>query len=197
MPRRLADPNDQQIWSEFYLLYKKLVMGFAGRSGLMRADAEEVTQDVFNEVSTNIHAFLGNAKRGSFRGWLLNLTRWRVMDKVRQKQRQQKHICPRYEERGGDPLAALEDLPDTSVESSEILWEKEWELQVFETALNNLRDQVDARHFQAFELHVAKGIPLRKVALQMEINPATIYVIHFRLKRQLQAEVIQLKRRLS
>src|SRR5687768_4418518 len=90
MPRRLVDPTDNQIWSEFYQLYRKLVLGFGRRAGLSAADAEEVMQDVFSEVSTNVQEFLANPNRGSFRGWLLNLTRWRVGDKVRQRLRYEK-----------------------------------------------------------------------------------------------------------
>src|SRR4051812_4243935 len=76
--QRIGNPDDAKGWAEFYGLYRKLVFGFAMRFGLSRADAEEVTQDVFSEVAQNITKFESNPERGTFRGWLLNLTRWRV-----------------------------------------------------------------------------------------------------------------------
>jgi RNA polymerase sigma factor (sigma-70 family) len=197
LPRRLGNPNDAEIWTEFYQLYKKLVFGFASRSGLSRADAEEVTQDVFNEVSTNVHAFLARPQRGSFRGWLLNLTRWRVMDKLRQRQRHEKHRAPPRRDGEDDRTDTIERVPDTSAAPPDDVWEDEWERQILDTALENLRGRVDTRHFQAFELHVGQGVPVRRIARQLEMNPATVYVIHFRLKKQLKAEVARLKARVN
>jgi RNA polymerase sigma-70 factor (ECF subfamily) len=197
LPRRLANPKDAEIWTEFYQLYKKLVSGFANRSGLSHADAEEVTQDVFNEVSANVHAFLANPQRGSFRGWLLNLTRWRVMDKLRQRQRHDKHRAMKRDEPQDDRTDTIERIPDASLAPADSVWEQEWEHQVLEAALENLRERVDTRHFQAFELHIAQGLSVGKIARQLEINPATVYVIHFRLKKQLKAEVARLKARVN
>lgn len=196
LPRRLANPKDAEIWTEFYKLYEKLVLGFASRAGLSRADAEEVTQDVFNEVSTNVHAFLANPQRGSFRGWLLNLTRWRVLDRLRLRQRHDKHRAPRRNEPEDDRTDTIERIPDTSL-ASDSVWEEEWERQVLDTALDNLRERVDTRHFQVFELHVAQGLSVTRIAHQLELNPATVYVILFRLKKQLKAAVARMKARVK
>src|SRR5258708_232651 len=78
---RLRDWQDSASWGEFYRLYHKLVSSLATRSGLTHSEAEEVTQDVFKRVSETIREFESNPQRGTFRGWLMNLTRWRVADK--------------------------------------------------------------------------------------------------------------------
>lgn len=195
--RRIADPNDARSWVEFYGIYKKLVFGFATRFGLPRADAEEVTQDVFNEVAQNISKFESNPERGSFRGWLLNLTRWRVMDRARQQQRHDKHRAPRNPEPKSDQTSTIERLPDAGAQEPDELWEREWEHRVLETAMERLASRVDARHFQVFELHVAQGWPLARIAKHLEMNPATVYVINYRLKRELKREVARLKTRLD
>ena len=192
LPRRLANPQDGEIWTEFYQMYRKLIFGFASRAGLAHADAEEVVQDVFNEVSTNIQAFLANPQRGSFRGWLLNLTRWRIVDKLRQRQRHEKLRSPRNTE-PDDRTDTIERLPDVSAAPADEVWEEEWERQVLDTALDNLRHRVDPRHFQAFELNVCQGVPANKIARQLDLNAATVYVIHFRLKKQLKSEVARLR----
>lgn len=195
--RRIADPKDTKSWAEFYGIYKKLVFGFAMRFGLKRADAEEVTQDVFNEVAQNISKFESNPERGSFRGWLLNLTRWRVMDRARQQQRQDKHRAPRSAEAEPDRTSTIERVPDNESPDPDQVWEREWEHRVLETAMERLAARVDTRHFQVFELHVAQGWPLGRIAKQLEMNPATVYVINYRLKKELKREVERLKQRLS
>jgi RNA polymerase sigma-70 factor (ECF subfamily) len=40
-----------------------------------------VTQDAFTRVAKTIQDFESNPNKGSFRCWLMNLTRWRVTDK--------------------------------------------------------------------------------------------------------------------
>jgi RNA polymerase sigma-70 factor (ECF subfamily) len=195
--RRIADPNDAKSWTEFYGIYKKLVFGFAMRFGLSRADAEEVTQDVFNEVAQNISKFESNPERGSFRGWLLNLTRWRVMDRARQQQRHDKHRAPRNPEPKPDQTSTIERLPDAGAQEPEEIWEREWELRVIEMAMERLAARVDARHFQVFELYVGQSWSLSRIAKHLEMNPATVYVINHRLKKELKREVERLKERLK
>lgn len=195
--RRIADPNDAKSWVEFYGIYKKLVLGFATRFGLSRADAEEVTQDVFNEVAQNIAKFESNPERGSFRGWLLNLTRWRVMDRARQQQRLNKYRAPRSAEPDTSRTSTIERLPDDGSAQPEDIWEREWEHRVLETALERLAARVEVRHFQVFELHVCQSWPLSRIAKHLELNPATVYVINYRLKKELKREVARLKQRLK
>lgn len=195
--RRIANPDDAKSWVEFYAIYRKLVFGFASRFGLPRADAEEVTQDVFNEVSQNIAKFESNPERGSFRGWLLNLTRWRVMDRARQHMRHEKHRAPRSAEADPDRTSTIERVPDGGTPEPEEIWEREWEHRVVESAMERIAARVDARHFQVFELHVAQGWPLNRIAKHLEMNPATVYVINYRLKKELKREVERLRQKLE
>lgn len=195
--RRIGDPGDARSWAEFYGMYRKLVFGFATRFGLKRADAEEVTQDVFNEVAQNISKFESNPARGSFRGWLLNLTRWRVMDRARQQQRVDKFRAPRGSDENADRTSTIERVADSAVEEPDVLWEREWEHRVLENAMERLAARVDAKHFQVFEFHVVQGWPLSRIARHLEMNPATVYVINYRLKKELKREVTKLKERLN
>src|SRR5687768_16238778 len=78
---RLRDWTDETSWMEFYRLYHGFIFSLARRAGLSHADADEVTQDVFRCVADKIGEFESNPARGTFRGWLAQLTRWRVIDK--------------------------------------------------------------------------------------------------------------------
>lgn len=195
--RRISNPEDARSWAEFYGMYRKLVFGFATRFGLKRADAEEVTQDVFNEVAQNIAKFESNPQRGSFRGYLLNLTRWRVMDRARQQQRSDKHRAPRGSDYDPERTSTIERMPDRQADDSETIWEREWESRVLEMGLERLAARVDTKHFQVFEYHVVQGWPLGRIAKHLEMNPATVYVINYRLKKELKREVEKLRERLK
>ncbi len=195
---RIGNPNDAASWTEFYSLYKNLVFGFASRSGLSRADAEEVTQDVFNRVAQTINEFESDPKRGTFRGWLRNLTRWRVLDKIRERQRLDRLRSPGRGNPDDDRTATIERVADPSNDTkTEQVWEDEWERRVFEAAMARIRSRVDGRHFQVFELLACQGKTVPEIASQLEMNRATVYVIHYRLRKLLIAEVGKLKNELD
>ncbi len=77
------------------------------------------------------------------------------------------------------------------------IWDNAWESEVMNLAMDNLRKRVDARHFQAFELHIVHGFSIARIARDLDLNRATVYVIHFRLKKLLAAEVARVKQQLN
>ena len=193
---RLRDWQDAASWEEFYRLYHKLVFSLATRSGLTRVEAEDVTQDVFKRVAETIHDFESNPERGSFRGWLMNLTRWRVADQFRKRDRADQQRATASDD-ASDRTSTLHRVPDTNTPAPEAGWEDEWQRHVLEAALARLARRVEAKHFQAFELFSRQGWPVLRVAKELGMNPATVYVIKHRLTKQLKAEVEVLRKQLG
>ena len=189
---RLRKWEDKTSWDEFYALYRKLVYGYARRYGLSHEEAEEVTQDVFVRVGKTIQDFESNPEKGSFRGWLMNLTRWRVMDKFRS--RPPAGNSPRF--RPGDPgTSTVERLPDPKQEGE--IWENEWKNTLLEAAMERLSRRVQARHFQVFDLHVRQQWSVLRVSRELGVNAASIYLIIHRLTKQLKREAEKLKETLD
>ncbi|MBI2511725.1 MAG: sigma-70 family RNA polymerase sigma factor [Opitutae bacterium] len=189
---RLRDWNDEASWTEFYRLYYQFVYGCALRSGLGHADAEDVTQDVFKRVAQTVHEFEADPARGSFRGWLLNLTRWRINDKFRARRPHERYAAPPSED---DRTATVERLPDdVDVNAA---WDEEWQHQVLEAALARLARRVPAKHFQIFDLYRRQDWPVLKVARELGVNAASVYLISHRLTKLLKAEVELIRVRLA
>lgn len=191
---RLRDWEDEASWTEFHRLYYQFVYGFARRAGLSHADAEEVAQDVFKRVAETVHEFESDPARGSFRGWLLNLTRWRITDKFRARkphERAGSRAPMPYEDR----TATIERLPDgTDVDAA---WDEEWHRHVLDAALARLARRVPAKHFQIFDLYKRQDWPVLKVARELGVNVAAVYLISHRLTKQLKAEVAVISARLA
>src|SRR6185436_13252038 len=87
---RLGNPHDSVAWRQFAQIYAPLVYGLARRRGLQDADAADVTQDVCRTVAGSIHKLRYDPRNGTFRGWLLTITRRRLTDFWRQRQREPK-----------------------------------------------------------------------------------------------------------
>jgi DNA-directed RNA polymerase specialized sigma24 family protein len=53
--------------------------------GLRLHEAQEVVQETIIAVARQMEGFKYDPKIGSFKGWLLLQTRWRIADKMRKK----------------------------------------------------------------------------------------------------------------
>jgi RNA polymerase sigma-70 factor (ECF subfamily) len=76
--------SDDVSWSRFVDLYSPLIWGWCRGAGLERNDADDVSQEVFTAVARAITRYERN---GSFRGWLWQVTRNKVLDHFRARQR--------------------------------------------------------------------------------------------------------------
>ena len=185
---RLKRWDDEKSWEEFYGLYRRLVYGFARKSGLSHEEAEEVTNDVFVRVANTIHEFESNPEKGSFRGWLMNLARWRVTDKFRARAH---YPQAPHGTTADDRTSTIERIPDPRIEGE--LWDKEWQENLLETAMERVARRAHAKHFQVFDLHFRQQWPVLRVSRELGVNPASIYLITHRLTKQLKQEVAKLK----
>src|SRR5918999_6052879 len=82
---RLKDRDDQESWQDFFNTYWKLVYGVAMKAGLTDQEAQEVVQETVITVARRIPEFRYDPKVCSFKTWLLNLTRWRIVDQLRKR----------------------------------------------------------------------------------------------------------------
>lgn len=191
---RLREWEDAASWEEFHRLYRRLIYGRARRSGLPHEDAEDVAQDVFKRVAETIKDFDLNPERGSFRGWLMQLTHWRIADQFerRGKVPVAKSSSPLHGATQGG-TATIERVP--APESEEDDWDDGWHRHILVAAVERLAKRVQPRHFQTFELYVRQQWPVLKVSAELGINPASVYLISHRLTKQLKAEVTALRGR--
>ncbi len=187
--------EDPAAWEEFHQLYRRLISGRARRAGLGHADAEDVAQDVFQRVVESIKDFDLNPDRGSFRGWLMKLTQWRIADKFESLNRQPKHSPSAPGPNDTLRTATINRVPSPEADGDE--WDREWEEHVLAAGIERLARQVKAQHFKVFDLYVRQQQPVAKVAAQLKIAPASVYVISHRLTKQLKEEVAKLQKQLG
>lgn len=191
---RVRDWDDAASWTEFYGLYRKLVFGLARRAGLAHADAEDVTQEVFKRVAETIHEFESDPERGKFRGWLMNLTRWRVANKFARAPKE--NLSPRApRDETSTATSTINRLPDPT--ELDAAWELEWQRHLLDAACERISHRVKGKHYQAFDLYVRRRWPVLKVARELGMNPAAVYLVGNRLTKQLKAEVEKLKEQLG
>src|ERR1700758_3061882 len=148
---RLADWGDQRRWQEFFDTYSKLIYSAARQSGLTDAEAQEVVQETVITVAKNIDKLKYDPAIGSFKGWLLQITRWRIVDQFRKRQ---PGDAKRPREMNDRLTATIERVADSGVANLDDVWESEWKQNLFEAAIARAKKKVDPKQFQIFDCYV-------------------------------------------
>src|ERR1035437_2390243 len=89
--QRLKDWQDQSSWQDFFDTYWKLIYGVATKGGLTKAEAQDVVQETMISVAKHMPNFKYDPAIGSFKAWLLNMTRWRITDQLRKREPMSAH----------------------------------------------------------------------------------------------------------
>jgi RNA polymerase sigma factor (sigma-70 family) len=181
---RLKDPKDQSSWQEFFDIYSKLIYGVARKAGLTRIDAQNVLQATMEAVAENMPRFRYDPRIGSFKAWLLNLTRLQIISQV----------CKPRATSGSAPISgAKTDSPGQAVDR---LWEKEWATNLLEAATTNVKRRLEPRKYQVYDLQVNKGWPAEKVAALMSKSMDEVLEAKKSVAEMIQAEAKRLEQQM-
>ena len=189
---RLADWGDQLRWQEFFDTYSKLIYSAARKSGLTDGEAQEVVQETVITVAKSIDKLKYDPAIGSFKGWLLQITRWRITDQFRKREPgEAKH--PRLSD--DHATATIERVPDSRGIDFDAVWEMEWKENLFEAAIARVKKQIEPKQFQIFDCYVRKEWPAQKVAAQLGVNIGQVYLARHRVGALLKKEIKALEKR--
>lgn len=188
---RLKDLEDQRSWQDFFDTYWRLIYGTARKAGLTESEAEEVVQETVITVARTMNDFHYDPQRCTFKGWLLRLTRFRILDQLRKrKPAAMQHSRP---DGTGTGTATVERVPDPKGGELERVWEEEWTESVFHAAMDRVKRRVNPLHFQVFYLNVVENVGMREVARTMRVNVAMAYMAKSRVRRLITQEVKRLE----
>jgi RNA polymerase sigma factor (sigma-70 family) len=183
---RLADWGDQLRWQEFFDTYWKLIYSAARQSGLTDAEAQEVVQETVITVAKNIDKLKYDPAIGSFKGWLLQITRWRIADQFRKREPGNAKRPRSADDRA---TATIERVPDSRIADLDALWERDWKENLFEAAIARVKKKIEPKQFQIFDCYVRKEWPAQKVAERLGVNVGQVYLARHRVGALMKKEI--------
>lgn len=189
---RLKNFGDDESWREFFDIYAKLIYTTAVKAGLTDAEAQDAVQETFLSVSKSMPAFQYDPNRGSFKTYLMRLTRWRIKDQLRKRQGYPQY--PLHNARESTATDPVERIADPAGCDPAEVWEEEWEQNLFAVALERIKRRVEPKQYQLFDLSVFQGWSVKKIAATLNISPARVYLAKHRISAALRAEVKALER---
>jgi len=188
---RLKDFQDQASWQDFFDTYWKLIYGVALNSGLLETEAQEVVQETMISVAKHMPSFKYNSQNGSFKAWLLNMTRWRITDQLRKR----KHLTsPSNYHATPETNISVEEVLDQASHSLDAIWDAEWEKNLMEAAMVRVKHRLDPEKYQIFDFYVNKEWSPEKVATSFGISVAQVYLAKHRVIEIIKQEVERLSR---
>jgi RNA polymerase sigma-70 factor (ECF subfamily) len=178
---QLRDGANHAAWHEFSLLYGPLIYGFARKRGLQDADAADLMQDVMRSVSGAIGRLDYDRQQGTFRGWLLTITRNKIYNFLSARS-----IRPQA---SGDTKTnrLLDTLPDTTGDDGE--WEMDYQRRLAAVAMERVKHEFQEKTWRAFWLTAVEGVAVAEVARQISLSAGAIYVAKSRVLARLKEEV--------
>ncbi len=177
---RVRDPRDAEAWQTFVDVYGRLVYRHCRGSGLSHEDAENVTQEVFAQVSQSIRRFDYRPEAGRFRGWLGTVTHNEISRFRKKDARAVRGVGGAEGEQGLDSVAAREE--DTA-------WAEDFNAHLLATALERSRPHFEEQTWRAFERVWLDKRPAPEVARELEVPIDRVYVAKSRVLERLQQEV--------
>ena len=161
-------------------MYWRLLYNVARKSGLSDSEAQDVVQETVIAVARKMPEFRYDPAKGSFKQWLLLITRRRIHDQLRRLYRSAPTADARGEEPGGraEDLPSTEPAPDAQIAAA---WEEEWRENVFCAALTRVRQRANPKHYQVFDYCVLQNMRAPEVARMLGLNAAQVYLARHRI----------------
>jgi len=183
---RLCNAADTEAWSQFVRLYAPLVHGLARRRGLQGADADDLTQEVFQKVGVAVGKLHYDARRGSFRSWLFIVSCRCLHDFLQRRARQ----CSGTGSSGVQALLEEQPAPHRDEEDT---WDREYHERVFEWAAEEVRPHIKPATWEAFWQVAVEGKSGEEVARALGMSIGAVYVAKSRVLARLHDKILELE----
>ncbi len=187
---RLDNWEDQKTWDEFYQTYWRLIYSVAVKAGLRSDEAFDCVQETILSIAKQSKKKLYDPEQGSFKTWLMNMTRWRINDQFRKRKKDTSMIPGDWE--NDRKTAVIDRVEDPAGDVLSRLWNIEWKKNVADAALARVKTQVSPKQYQIFDCYVVKQWDARKVQEKLNVSMAQVYLAKNRVGSVLKRELAKL-----
>jgi RNA polymerase sigma-70 factor (ECF subfamily) len=188
---RLENWEDQRTWDEFYQTYWRLIYSVAVKAGLRQDEAFDCVQETILTIAKQSKRKLYDPAQGSFKTWLMNMTRWRINDQFRKRKKDTAMAGGEWE--NDRKTSAIDRVEDPAGEVLDRLWDIEWRKNVADAALARVKAQVSPKQYQIFDCYVIKQWEASKVQEKLNVSMAQVYLAKHRVGSVLKRELAKLE----
>ncbi|NBV45505.1 MAG: sigma-70 family RNA polymerase sigma factor [Planctomycetia bacterium] len=169
-------PTDEGAWQEFVQRYEPRIRSFCLTIPLQAADADDVAQTVLLKMVRRMRDFEYDPA-GSFRAWLRTVINNALADFLDERRRRSDGIVPLLE-----GVVAMESL------AREV--EEEFDRELLEAALADVRQRVPASQWEAFRMTSLDGLSGAEAAQRLGMPVATVYTAKSKVRKLVREAVM-------
>ena len=188
---RLDNWEDQKTWDEFYQTYWRLIYSVAIKAGLRPEEAFDCVQETILSIAKQSKKKLYDPEQGSFKTWLMNMTRWRINDQFRKRKKDTAMTGGEWDD--DRKTAVIDRIEDPNGDVLSRLWDVEWKKNVAEAALARVKAQVSPKQYQIFDFYVVRQWDAQKVQEKLNVSMAQVYLAKHRVGAVLKKELAKLE----
>jgi RNA polymerase sigma factor (sigma-70 family) len=188
---RLDNWEDQRTWDDFYQTYWRLIYSVAIKSGLRSDEAFDCVQETILSIAKQSKKKLYDPEQGSFKTWLMNMTRWRINDQFRKRKKDTAMAGGEWDD--DRKTAVIDRFEDPKGDLLGRLWDVEWKKNVADAALARVKAQVSPKQYQIFHYYVIKQWDATKVQEHLNVSMAQVYLAKHRVGTVLKKELARLE----
>lgn len=174
----LRDPGNRTVWQEFVNRYRPLIESYARRLGMNETDAQDAAQQSLIAFCTSYQDGKYHRESGRLRHWLFGIARNQINNARKKGRRREMQIGADSGET--DFFERVEDDPQM-----EEIWEQEWRDAVLRQCLEEVRQTVEPKSVEAFELFARKGWSAQQVAEHLGMTPNAVFIAKHRIMKQI------------
>jgi len=178
-----AQINDQAAWNDLVALYAPLIGRWCHRFGLQSASIADVSQEVFLSVTKGIAKFQPQEETGSFRAWLWQITRNKIID--RQRSAAQRSFATG----GSDAFARLQQVAEVQELPNDDPSDADAVGSLVARALEQVRVEFHVSTWTAFWRTTIDGISTDVVAEELQMTNAAVRQARSRVSRRLRQQL--------
>jgi RNA polymerase sigma-70 factor (ECF subfamily) len=188
---RLDNWEDQKTWDEFYQTYWRLIYAVAIKAGLRPEEAFDCVQETILSIAKQSKKKLYDPEQGSFKTWLMNMTRWRINDQFRKRKKDTAMMGGEWDDER--KTAVIDRIEDPNGDVLSRLWDVEWKKNVADAALARVKAQVSPKQYQIFDFYVIRQWDPQKVQQKLNVSMAQVYLAKHRVGAVLKKELAKLE----
>lgn len=161
----LNNPGNRSAWQEFDRRYRPLILEVARRLGLQIVDAEDAAQETMAAFLQAYRRKRFDPERGRLRDWLRGIAVHKIRDLQRKVGRKEKPLPD-----GAEP--ASDGREERRVRA---LWDDACRMAILRQCIEEVRQEVHPRSFEAFHLYTLQQISASKVASRLQVSEEVVY----------------------
>lgn len=174
---RVRDNGDAAAWSEFFAIYRPLLIAYVRKRGVSEHDAADVVQDVFARLVPALSRFEFDPQRGRFRTWL-----WRVTYNALADWGRRGAMRDQAEREWIDLHETVDD------NHSDVEWDQLYRRRIMEVVMARVKASTQPITWACFEGRILAGRPAAEIAAETGVSVNAVYVNASRLLARVREE---------